>query len=635
MSKLKKSLFAKLIASVLLVITMAACAAGVGGTLYMVNRYDVLDNDYLNSYACRQTQYQKIYNVRDYYKLSQQLAQGEELSYGDLANLEALERQLGITESSNLVWSLYDDSGKLLASNLAAGEDLKELIAPQEMNRLDESIYSEEGQKETVWHISFGVRSGLPYTDEFSQENQLFLRLKKLFMPIIVATILSGLVTIVLFCFLIAAAGHKANAEKPVINSFDKIWLEPLLVIAVLLFAAVFSYYDFLPLLFFLIITVIYMLILVLSVVRRAKTGNLYRTTFLYLFLRLIITMVKHTAITLRVSLVVCIYLIVQLLTIFGLWQGSFFSAILWFFSNLAVLTLGILAAIQYDRIKKATDRMAAGELGRVVDVSSVSLFAKIARNLNSTGSALNTAVEKATSSERMKTELITNVSHDIKTPLTSIISYVDLLKTTDIQDPKALEYIDVLERKSKRLGQLMADLVEASKVTSGNIAVNMEMLNLGELVKQAGGEFESRLEERGITLMCHLPEQPVMVYADGRHMWRVLDNIFGNTVKYAMDGTRVYVDLAELSGEVILSVKNISRDPLNIEPEELTERFVRGDQSRNTEGSGLGLSIARSLMELQGGTMNIQIDGDLFKVVLGLKKTVGPGPEYPSYPQI
>ena len=220
-----------------------------------------------------------------------------------------------------------------------------------------------------------------------------------------------------------------------------------------------------------------------------------------------------------------------------------------------------------------------------------------------------------------MKTELITNVSHDIKTPLTSIISYVGLLKTTDIQDPKAQEYIDVLERKSKRLAQLMADLVEASKVTSGNVTVEMEPLNLGELVKQAGGEFESRLEERGITLMCHLPEQPVMVMADGRHLWRVLDNLFGNTVKYALDGTRVYVDVADLAGEAILSMKNISREPLNIRPDELMERFVRGDQARNTEGSGLGLSIARSLMELQDGSMDIQIDGDLFKVILCLKK--------------
>ena len=220
-----------------------------------------------------------------------------------------------------------------------------------------------------------------------------------------------------------------------------------------------------------------------------------------------------------------------------------------------------------------------------------------MAHNLNSSGSAIKIAVEHATQSERMKSELITNVSHDIKTPLTSIINYVDLLKTTGITDPKALEYVDVLERKSKRLAQLMADLVEASKVTSGAVGVHMESLNLGELVKQAGGEFE------------------------GRHMWRVLDNLFGNAVKYALDNTRIYVDLADLGNEVVLSMKNISRDPLNIHPDELMERFTRGDSARVGEGSGLGLSIARSLMELQNGTLDLQIDGDLFKVVLALKK--------------
>ena len=264
---------------------------------------------------------------------------------------------------------------------------------------------------------------------------------------------------------------------------------------------------------------------------------------------------------------------------------------------------------------------MAEGNLGVVINEKEVPFFGQMAHNLNSSGSAIKIAVEHATQSERMKSELITNVSHDIKTPLTSIINYVDLLKTTGITDPKALEYVDVLERKSKRLAQLMADLVEASKVTSGAVGVHMESLNLGELVKQAGGEFEERFAERGIQLMCRLPDQPVLVYADGRHMWRVLDNLFGNAVKYALDNTRIYVDLADLGNEVVLSMKNISRDPLNIHPDELMERFTRGDSARVGEGSGLGLSIARSLMELQNGTLDLQIDGDLFKVVLALKK--------------
>ena len=319
--------------------------------------------------------------------------------------------------------------------------------------------------------------------------------------------------------------------------------------------------------------------------------------------------------------------ILLELLLILGMSSGSFIAVFLFFSTNLSVAVMICLGFIQYHQICKVTEKMAAGELENRINENTVPFFHHIAHNLNSTGEAMTHAVEKATQSERMKTELITNVSHDIKTPLTSIISYVGLLRTTDIRDPKALEYIDVLDRKSRRLGQLMVDLVEASKVTSGNISVNMEVINLGELIKQAGGEFESRLEDRNIRLVSALPETPVFVYADGRHMWRVLDNLFGNASKYALDGTRVYVDLSVIGRDVLISIKNISRDPLNIRPEELMERFVRGDESRNTEGSGLGLSIARSLMELQRGSMNILIDGDLFKVVLSLPLVDVPAP--------
>ena len=193
----------------------------------------------------------------------------------------------------------------------------------------------------------------------------------------------------------------------------------------------------------------------------------------------------------------------------------------LWLCGNTALVLLAVWITVQYDTLRKATDRMAAGELGQVVQEKEVPLFKPVASNLNHCGEALTAAVQEATRSERLKTELITNVSHDIKTPLTSIISYVDLLQTTDIQDEKALEYIAVLEKKSKRLAQLMVDLVEASKVTSGNVSVEMESLNFSELVKQAAGEFEARLEENGIQLLCRLPEEPVMVMADGEYVAR------------------------------------------------------------------------------------------------------------------
>lgn len=217
-----------------------------------------------------------------------------------------------------------------------------------------------------------------------------------------------------------------------------------------------------------------------------------------------------------------------------------------------------------------------------------------------------------------MKTELITNVSHDIKTPLTSIINYIDLLKRENPQDPKIKGYLEVLENKAQRLKVLTEDVVEASKASTGNIALEMTNLNFTELLHQVIGEFEERFQERGLTLVPHLDQEETIICADGRRLWRVLENIFGNVSKYAMENTRVYADMTVSGERVVFSLKNISAQPLNISAEELTERFIRGDVSRNTEGSGLGLSIAKDLTELQGGEFQLYLDGDLFKVTVG-----------------
>ena len=216
-----------------------------------------------------------------------------------------------------------------------------------------------------------------------------------------------------------------------------------------------------------------------------------------------------------------------------------------------------------------------------------------------------------------MKTELITNVSHDIKTPLTSIINYIDLLKRENFTDPKICGYLEVLEEKAQRLKVLTEDVVEASKASSGAISLEMTDLNLIEMLHQVMGEFDEKFQERQLSLMVHLTDEAIMIRADGRRLWRVLENIFNNVVKYAMEGTRVYAETASDGEKVTFSLKNISAQPLNISAEELTERFIRGDSSRNTEGSGLGLSIARSLTELQGGGFKLYLDGDLFKVLI------------------
>ena len=218
--------------------------------------------------------------------------------------------------------------------------------------------------------------------------------------------------------------------------------------------------------------------------------------------------------------------------------------------------------------------------------------------------------------SERMRTELITNISHDIKTPLTSIINYVDLLGRPH-SDQEGEQYLEVLGRQSQRMKKLIVDLVELSKVSSGNVEADIAQLDAVEAVTQALGEFSDKLTNARLEPVFTHPEEPVSVLADGRLLWRVLSNLFSNAVKYAMPDTRLYVDLVKLDGQVLISLKNVSREPLNVSAEELTERFVRGDTARKTEGSGLGLNIAKSLTELQSGQLQILVDGDLFKVTL------------------
>ena len=223
-----------------------------------------------------------------------------------------------------------------------------------------------------------------------------------------------------------------------------------------------------------------------------------------------------------------------------------------------------------------------------------------------------------------MKTELITNVSHDLKTPLTAIITYVDLLKKLNLEDPTAQQYIDVLDRKSQRLKTLTEDLVEASKASAGVLAVDRQRLETTQLVRQALGEYEDKLRDAQLRVVQRYPKEGAWILADGRHLWRILDNLLSNCAKYAMPGTRLYVDVIRRDGNVEISLKNISADPLNIPSEDLLRRFVRGDDSRSTPGSGLGLSIAQSLAHLQGAEFSIDIDGDLFKALVRFPESAG-----------
>jgi signal transduction histidine kinase len=296
-----------------------------------------------------------------------------------------------------------------------------------------------------------------------------------------------------------------------------------------------------------------------------------------------------------------------------------FFGVIVWL-AALSVLRGGVViwAVLQMARLQEGSRRIAEGDNSTPIDTQGMFWeFKKHAENINKIGDGIAIAVEQQMKSERFKTELITNVSHDIKTPLTSIINYVDLIKKEEITDPVLTEYVEVLDRQSARLKKLIEDLMEASKASTGNLTVHLEKCDAAVFLSQVVGEFQDRAHANDLSLIVTTPPEPVEIMADGRHLWRVFDNLLNNICKYAQPGTRVYISLEEKEGKAVLTFKNISRYQLNISGEELMERFVRGDSSRNTEGSGLGLSIAQSLTTLMNGTMDLSVDGDLFKVTL------------------
>lgn len=289
-----------------------------------------------------------------------------------------------------------------------------------------------------------------------------------------------------------------------------------------------------------------------------------------------------------------------------------------WVLEKLILIPAVLFAALQLRKLQDGGRALAAGNLSYQVDTEGMFWdFRDHGENLNSIAEGMALAVEEKMKSERMKTELITNVSHDIKTPLTSIINYANLIGKEPCENAAVTEYAEVLVRQSERLKRLIEDLVEASKAATGNLEVLLAPCEAEIFVTQISGEYEQKLKAEGLELVTRQPEESVRVMADGRRMLRVFDNLMNNICKYSQQGTRVYLSLEKRNDQAVITFKNISKAALNLSAEELIERFVRGDSSRNTEGNGLGLSIAKSLTELQNGTMELAIDGDLFKVTL------------------
>ena len=367
------------------------------------------------------------------------------------------------------------------------------------------------------------------------------------------------------------------------------------------------------------------MLGLCVSFAARVKLHVLIKGTLTYKIIRLlgklfklIVKGILSIPLIWRTVLFIAGISLIELIVMAGSGFESDVIAIGWFFEKLILCPFILYIAFMLRKLKIAGDKLASGDITYRAGTKGLwGDFKKHALNLNSVSDSVTIAVEERLKSERMKTELITNVSHDIKTPLTSIINYASLIGTTDPSDPKMAEYSEVVVRQSEKLKKLIEDLVEASKASTGNLEIVPSPLDCVTFISQTAGEFKERLDSANLNLITDTPGEPVKIMADGRRMMRIYDNLMNNICKYAQPGTRVYLTLKVIDGQAVTTFKNTSSAELNITADELVERFVRGDQSRNTEGNGLGLSIAKSMTELQGGGFNISIDGDLFKVTL------------------
>lgn len=508
------------------------------------------------------------------------------------------------------------------------------------------------GNENEGWNVEVKDKSLIPLKyfwvlyrvkDPLVENNDLFVQGRDIaeiiwtvYQWLVPMTVLSMVLFLLSLGFLIAAAGRQKGSEEIRIRWTDRL---PFLILtgaiggmvvlglsAGYIFARNIGYTAFRFIVLWAILDGIFMglllILYVMSIAVRVKSGTFWQRTILYHIVKAgrktFSTAAENVPLMWKCGGILAILTLMEWIVIAWTEYDNSLEMTALLIYKLFEIPVVFAAVLQFDRIDRRTRSMAAGDLHTPIETKGMyGAFKKHAEDINHIQSGMNTAVEERMKSERLKTELITNVSHDIKTPLTSIINYTDLLAKEEPESPAIREYVEVLSRQSERLKKLIQDLIEASKASTGSLELTWEDCDVSVILAQAAAEFEDKLQQKDLTLKVTQPEKRIVIRADGRYLWRVFENLLSNIGKYAMEGTRVYIDVTCDQQEVYIDFKNISRDPLNISGDELLERFVRGDTSRSTEGSGLGLSIADSLVTLMGGRMKLEIDGDLFKVKL------------------
>lgn len=622
-TKLKQHIWYKFIIYVLLVIFSIAFLASIVGIIYLGDQgiYTTTYEDYANSIL-------EDSIVGYYYDGDLDEYEDEEDSEENPDESEQMQENKEAPKE--------DESKEIEAVKIDVDEDLLSEIKTYivDINQYEEnkSAPSEISSVE----MENGSKIVYQYSDTVDSELRI-LRLEYQHKYIIIGwAIITLIISSALYVALMCSAGYRVGFEGPQPGPDAKIWfdIETIFFLAIDIFGAYIVgavFVDYTDVVSLLILTGYFVgaeIIFIgwsMSFASRVKQGKWWETTFIYQIIVkgfiLLFKLIKNTFSRLpfvwKSTLIFLAFVGINLLASLSIYEEEYLC--LWYAIQV-VLWLPILVyfIFQLKKLRIAGDELAKGNLEYKVEADSMFLdLKKHAENLNSISKGMTNAVEERMKSERMKTELISNVSHDIKTPLTSIINYTDLISKEECDNDKIKEYTEVLHRNSERLKRLMEDIIEASKASSGAIDVNLEPLEAGILLTQIAGEYEEKFEEKKLSLILKQPEENICILADTRRLWRVFDNLFNNIYKYSQENTRVYTTLSKENDRVIFVFKNTSATELDIAAEELMERFVRADASRNTEGNGLGLNIARSLTELQDGTFDVSVDGDLFKVTI------------------
>ena len=682
MKRLSSNPWARVIASVLLVLLVWICVFNCFAMAFLSEHQTLYENrPGAEEELIAELMQRDLRNLELTMDLSENVA---ESIFG--GRFDAILKENYGPEVSNFLFTLYNEEGEILAGNEIITKESAVLVNKLQlldlsMQRtvirkfrsetaveafelaLQEEYPPEDYSCEFNWEwqqdnsilftgklipiiqcrLNASIREPMTARDRYYYAIHTFRLISRYRVLMIVITPVMVVSIFILLTFLLIGAGRRRDSDQFFIRWPDKIPFDVFVLLVVLLAAAprlllrlpairsTLKEQDHLFWILFVALTRIFRIVLYLwlliSFTRRCKTHTLVRNLLSY---RIFVFLKKTVQYVLaNLSGVWRGLVIWSLLSVFEgyyvIFNTSTVVTIIWVIEKALVTMVGTVMVINFQKLERGSRAMRRGELDTKVNLSWMfPLLRRHGENLNGISDALKRSLAEQMRSERMQSELITNVSHDIKTPLTSIISYVELLKKDGLDSPHAEEYLEVLDRQSDRLKKLVGDLVEASKVASGSISVEPECIDGNLLLTQVAGEYTERLEQRGLIPVYDLCAEPLEISADPNLLWRVFDNLMNNALKYAQTGTRIYLTTEIRDGGAVICFRNISDQMLNISPDELMERFVRGDSSRNTEGSGLGLSIAKNLTELQGGSFALSIDGDLFKILIGFPLASG-----------